>query len=658
MFDDKNDQMTTNENNSGSAPTTDLGQEAKENKPEQASENSYTNYNYGQGSTPAAGAGSTYGQGSQRTYSSTPYGQSSTGYGSSYGQRTTAAGYGQGTSGSYGQAGTGSSYGQSSTTGYGNGSASSYGQSSYSQGQFRSPSASGSSYGQGTSGSSYGQSSTGYGQSQTGYGSYGSGYSYGQSSQPTYGTYQYSTDNGNGGNVPPVKPKKKHTALKVIAAIVALSLVVGGVGLGYNAVNKAFIAKNDTQTTEQTEDQSSTTVTDNSQREEDETPIKTTTVTGESLAVVTDVTGVVSEVMPAMVMIHNNYTASASYFGYVTQEEATASGSGIIVGENDTELLIATNYHVIEGADTLEVIFSDDSAIEAVVKGTDSEMDLAVIAVMLDDISSETRETIKIATLGDSNALTLGEPAIAIGNALGYGQSVTTGVISALNREVEISEGKTQTFIQTDAAINPGNSGGALLNIQGEVIGINSNKIGGETVEGMGYAIPISVAQPIIDKLMNEQTKLKVSAEDRGYIGISGVSVTADVSAGYGIPQGVYVAEVSRGGGAEAAGIAKGDVITEFDGMEITSMDDLQTRLQYYAAGTTVQIKVMRQNGIEYVESTYDVTLGAASGSSKGSDSNAGEEGGAGGYDGQVTPGMPGSGSGKSGQGSGSGGGH
>ncbi|MCR5155642.1 MAG: trypsin-like peptidase domain-containing protein [Butyrivibrio sp.] len=362
--------------------------------------------------------------------------------------------------------------------------------------------------------------------------------------------------------------------------------------------------------------------------------------------------------MPAMVMIHNNYTASASYFGYVTQEEATASGSGIIVGENDTELLIATNYHVIEGADTLEVIFSDDSAIEAVVKGTDSEMDLAVIAVMLDDISSETRETIKIATLGDSNALTLGEPAIAIGNALGYGQSVTTGVISALNREVEISEGKTQTFIQTDAAINPGNSGGALLNIQGEVIGINSNKIGGETVEGMGYAIPISVAQPIIDKLMNEQTKLKVSAEDRGYIGISGVSVTADVSAGYGIPQGVYVAEVSRGGGAEAAGIAKGDVITEFDGMEITSMDDLQTRLQYYAAGTTVQIKVMRQNGIEYVESTYDVTLGAASGSSKGSDSNAGEEGGAGGYDGQVTPGMPGSGSGKSGQGSGSGGGH
>ncbi|MBQ8030218.1 MAG: trypsin-like peptidase domain-containing protein, partial [Butyrivibrio sp.] len=229
------------------------------------------------------------------------------------------------------------------------------------------------------------------------------------------------------------------------------------------------------------------------------------------MAVVTDVTAVVEEVMPAMVMIHNNYTASASYFGYVQQEEATASGSGIIVGENDSELLIATNYHVIEGADSLEVIFNDDTTVEAVVKGTDSDMDLAVIAVMLDDIDDSTREVIKIATLGDSTALKLGEPAIAIGNALGYGQSVTTGVISAVNRDVEISEGVTQTFIQTDAAINPGNSGGALLNLQGEVIGINSNKIGGDTIEGMGYAIPISVAQPIIDKLMNEVTRVKVS---------------------------------------------------------------------------------------------------------------------------------------------------
>ncbi|MBQ8030197.1 MAG: trypsin-like peptidase domain-containing protein [Butyrivibrio sp.] len=376
------------------------------------------------------------------------------------------------------------------------------------------------------------------------------------------------------------------------------------------------------------------------------------------MAVVTDVTAVVEEVMPAMVMIHNNYTASASYFGYVQQEEATASGSGIIVGENDSELLIATNYHVIEGADSLEVIFNDDTTVEAVVKGTDSDMDLAVIAVMLDDIDDSTRDVIKIATLGDSTALKLGEPAIAIGNALGYGQSVTTGVISAVNRDVEISEGTTQTFIQTDAAINPGNSGGALLNLQGEVIGINSNKIGGDTIEGMGYAIPISVAQPIIDKLMNEVTRVKVSSEERGYIGISGVSVTTSVSEGYGIPLGVYVAEVTNGGGAQNAGIAKGDVIVEFDGQEITSMDDLQTRLQYYAAGTTVSVKVMRPSGQEYIEEEFSVTLGQAA-TTQGVDSNAGEEGGQGQYDGSQQPAMPGSKGGNAQQpGQSNGGGH
>ena len=646
MFEDeKNDQINTNENAGGS---------------------NAENTEYTQGRRPAYGT--TYSQ------NSTPYGQSTTGtaYGQSgmnstpYGQSSTGSSYGQGSTGSsYSQGSTGSGYSQGSTY-------------SSSYGQFRSPSATGSSYGQSTGGTAYGQGTTGttYGQSNssTPYGSYGSNYSYGQnsysqnsytqSSQPTYGNYQYGNGGANGGsNVPPAAGgKKKHTALKVVAAIVALALLVGGIGYGYNRFSNNLVAQKEEQTeTAQIEDQASstTTTTTQTQETEDKPAISTTTVSGQSLAVVTDVTAVVAEVMPAMVMIHNNYTASASYFGYITQEEATASGSGIIVGENDTELLIATNYHVIEGADTLEVIFTDDTTIEAVVKGTDSEMDLAVIAVMLDDIPAETRSVIKIATLGDSDSLTLGEPAIAIGNALGYGQSVTTGVVSAINREVEISEGVTQTFIQTDAAINPGNSGGALLNMQGEVIGINSNKIGGEEIEGMGYAIPISVAQPIIDKLMNEQTKIKVSAENRGYIGISGVSVTADVSAGYGIPQGVYVAEVSRGGGAEAAGISKGDVITEFDGMEITSMDDLQTRLQYYAAGTTVEIKVMRQTGVEYEETTFNVTLGSASTVQNNSgDSNAGQDGGASGqYDGTPQPALPGNnGSGKSGQGSGSGG--
>ncbi len=492
--------------------------------------------------------------------------------------------------------------------------------------------------------------------------SYSNNYSYGQSSynynqngHPTYGTYQY-----NANSQPPVTPpanggKKKHTAAKVIAAVCILALIVGGVGFAYTQVadrfglpvpgKEALVENTEEEVKEEapetqkeeakTEDTSDVASSDNS--------ISTTTVSETSLGVVTDVTAVVEEVMPAMVMIHNNYTASASYFGYVQTEEATASGSGFIVGENDTELLIATNYHVIEGADSLEVIFTDDSTVEAVVKGTDSNMDLAVIAVMLDDIDSSTRDAIKIATLGDSTALKLGEPAIAIGNALGYGQSVTTGVISAINRDVEIESGVTQTFIQTDAAINPGNSGGALLNLQGEVIGINSNKIGGDTIEGMGYAIPVSVAQPIIDKLMNEVTRIKVSSEERGYIGISGVSVTSSVSQGYGIPLGVYVAEVSNGGGAAAAGIEKGDVITMFDGEEITSMDDLQTRLQYYAAGTKVSVTVMRQNGSQYVEKTFDVTLGYAQNAATSNDSNAGESGSKGQFGGFQMPAFPGS---------------
>ncbi len=468
---------------------------------------------------------------------------------------------------------------------------------------------------------SYNNNSYSYGQNS---------YNYNQNGQTTYGTYQYGSQPG--GSVPPeggVK-KKKHTFAKIVAAVCVLALVVGGVGFTYNTVvNKGgnfFGLGKDTEVADSTVQDENLTpevaAADPVTEDKAEKEIQTTTVTGASMAVVTDVTAVVKEVMPAMVIIHNNYTASASYFGYIQQEEATASGSGIIVGENDSELLIATNYHVIEGADSLEVIFTDDSTVKAVVKGTDSTMDLAVIAVMLDDIDDATRDVIKIATLGDSDTIQLGEPAIAIGNALGYGQSVTTGVISAVNRDVEISEGVTHTFIQTDAAINPGNSGGALLNLQGEVIGINSNKIGGDTIEGMGYAIPISVAQPIIDKLMNEETKIKVSSEERGYIGISGVSVTISVSEGYGIPMGVYVAEVSNGGGAEAAGIEKGDVIVAFDGEEITSMDDLQTRLQYYAAGTTVSVTVMRQNGQEYTQKSFEVTLGHAT-DTTGKDANA-----------------------------------
>lgn len=503
------------------------------------------------------------------------------------------------------------------------------------------------SYNQGSNGytrsnTSYNQGSAGYNPNNTEYNStVGTGYN--QPGQQTYGTYQYSQNAYNTANQAPVK--KKGAAGKVIAAICILALLVAGVGASYYAISNNKLtgsigsviqeeAQAETETTTETETASSAV-------QETETTVKSTTVSAATSAVVTDVTAVVAEVMPAMVIIHNNYTASASYFGYTQTQEATASGSGIIVGENDTELLIATNYHVIEGADSLEVIFDDEASAEAYVKGTDSDMDLAIIAVMLDDLSSDTLDAIKIATLGDSDALTLGEPAIAIGNALGYGQSVTTGVISALNREVELDDGTTREFIQTDAAINPGNSGGALLNLQGEVIGINSNKIGGETVEGMGYAIPISAAKPIIEQLMNEETKIKLSDEERGYIGISGVSVTSEVSQIYGLPQGVYVAEVSSGGGAEAAGIQKGDVIVAFEDAEITSMDDLQTRLQYYAQGTTVSVTVMRQNGSSYEEITYDVTLGGSSSVSS-QDSNAAEdETSDGQYDGRQAPGKP-----------------
>lgn len=327
-------------------------------------------------------------------------------------------------------------------------------------------------------------------------------------------------------------------------------------------------------------------------------------------AVVSDVSDVVSAVMPAVVSISNTYTETLSYFGQSMTNEAVASGSGIIVGENDTELLIVTNYHVIEDADMLMVQFVEGSEAEASVKGTDADMDLAIIAVPLENIFDTTLDQIAIATLGDSDGLKVGEPAIAIGNSLGYGQSVTTGVISALNRDMELSDGSKGTFIQTDAAINPGNSGGALLNISGEVIGINSNKIGGSVVEGMGYAIPISAASPIIADLMLRETKSKVAEEERGFLGISGISVTAEVSSTYGMPEGVYVAQVYEGTAAAAAGLEKGNIITSFDGIKITSMDELQKQLEYYAKGDTVDLTVMVIANGGYRSKTVSITLG------------------------------------------------
>ena len=278
-----------------------------------------------------------------------------------------------------------------------------------------------------------------------------------------------------------------------------------------------------------------------------------------------------------------------------------------------------TNNHVVAGSNTLTVTFADGNSVEANIKGTDSEYDVAVVAVPLDSISEDTKKAISVATLGDSTELKVGEPAIAIGNALGYGQSVTTGVISALNRSVsETNETTGETtessvkLIQTDAAINPGNSGGALVNASGEVVGINSSKLVGDSVEGVGYAIPISDVSDLIENLMNQETKTKVAEADQGAIGIKGMSVSTEYSQQLNMPEGVYVSEVTKGGGAEKAGMTRGCIITEINGTTVSSMDNLQEQLQYYAKGDEVEltIQVPQSNG-EYQEQSVNVTLGA-----------------------------------------------
>ncbi len=324
-----------------------------------------------------------------------------------------------------------------------------------------------------------------------------------------------------------------------------------------------------------------------------------------------DISDVVEEVMPAMVSIISNYTTTTTdFWGQSYRRESASSGSGIIVAENDKELLIVSNNHVVEGADRLEVTFIDGTTAEAQIKGLDSDMDLAVVAVSVESLSEETKNNISVAMLGDSDNLKLGEPVIAIGNALGYGQSVTNGIVSALDRELELEDGSTGVFIQTNAAINPGNSGGALLNINGEVIGINSNKIGGSAVEGMGYAIPISSANPIIADLMERQTRSKVAADEVGYIGIQMQDVTAEAVQFYNMPQGVFVYEVLPGCAAEAAGVRHRDVIVKFDGRKIVTMDDLRNALQYYKAGDTATITVMRAVNSEYESVELEITLG------------------------------------------------
>lgn len=333
---------------------------------------------------------------------------------------------------------------------------------------------------------------------------------------------------------------------------------------------------------------------------------------------ITGVSDVAAAVMPAVVSITNksvqevrNYFSRYGYGAPSYTEESTSAGSGIIIGQNDEELLICTNNHVVENATELTVGFADDSAYEAVVKGTDAANDLAVVAVRLEDLSDETMDAIKIAEIGDSDELLVGEQVVAIGNALGYGQSVTTGIVSALNRTIQI-EGNEQTLIQTDAAINPGNSGGALLDMKGRVIGINSAKASASGVEGMGYAIPISTASPILEELMNKKTRTEtVSEEDSAYIGITGQAVSDEMSELYGIPKGIYITEISADSPAAEAGMKRGDIITKFDGSSVTSMSGLKEMLAYYAAGEEVPVTINRQSSEGYEEQKLTLTLGA-----------------------------------------------
>ena len=348
----------------------------------------------------------------------------------------------------------------------------------------------------------------------------------------------------------------------------------------------------------------------------------TTAVTKSSSVVTSDVSSIVNDVMPSVVAITNMSVQEVqNFWGQTSQYQSESCGTGIIIAKTDNELLMVTNNHVIANNESLTVTFDDDTSVDADVKGTDPEHDLAVIAVPLNQVSSETMEKIAVATLGDSTALQVGEPAIAIGNAMGYGQSVTTGVISAVNRESTTTDeqtGETEEtgvkLIQTDAAINPGNSGGPLVNANGEVIGINSSKLASTTVEGMGYAIPISDVSDIIDNLMNQETKHKVSEEKKGYLGVKGYDVTEESAKKYNMPTGVYVAEIVKGGGAEEAGITKGNVITALNGTTVNSMEELQKELGYYESGKTVSVTIqVPENNGEWTEKTVDVKLGKSS---------------------------------------------
>ena len=386
--------------------------------------------------------------------------------------------------------------------------------------------------------------------------------------------------------------------LRLVCMAVVFGIIAGGVMVGMNYLGGSMASE------EESIPQTST--------------VKVTAQAEDSDAVV----AVAREAMPSVVTISTmSVEEMRSFFGGTQEIQVQGAGTGVIVNKNESELLIATNNHVVEGASQLSVGFVDQSSVEAQVKGTDVDNDLAVVAVQLSDISAETLSQLKIATIGDSDELELGQPVVAIGNALGYGQSVTTGVVSALNRDLSLTDESgtaiTSTgLIQTDAAINPGNSGGALLNMAGELIGINEAKTSssgsGGSVDNIGFAIPIDKAEDSLKELMNLPTREKVDPSEASYLGIEGETITQDITQLYGIPTGVGVVAVEQGSPAEKAGIQQGDVITQFDGRAVANQQQLSDTLQYYKAGETVDVTLQRADNGQYAGQTVSVTLGSA----------------------------------------------
>lgn len=398
------------------------------------------------------------------------------------------------------------------------------------------------------------------------------------------------------------KEKRNGGFFRKLAVVIVLALIFGIVaGSASYGMHKGLGYFFGTGTQEET-----TGLIDQTDPEDETTP------SGTDTAGITDVSSIVAEAMPSVVAITTTQTIDYNTFfpglGENRSEEVeSGSGSGIIIGKNETELLIITNNHVIDDSTSVYIQFVDGTKVDAVVKSARASEDLAVVAVPISSITEETFSHIKIATLA-TDAVVVGEPAIAIGNALGYGQSVTTGVISAVEREVRI-DSLTLTLIQTDAAINPGNSGGALLNMKGEVIGINAAKYSNSQVEGMGFAIPISSKTDIIDELLNAETRNKVDDAQKGYLGIYGRDVSKDLSQTYNIPEGVYVVQVVEGGAAAAAGIRQSDVIVELDGHKVSSMDDLQEQLAYYESGEKVSVRIMTISENAYIEKVLEIEL-------------------------------------------------